>query len=183
MSEKIDFEFFILAGESQAEGMERASLPWTDGLTLIEAVEIRFDFAKPKIVREDLIKGLGPLGGIYTALKSTQKDWNIIASCDMPFLTTATLGKLLDQLKENPNAKAAFVALEERPPFPCFLHREMLDAVQKLLRQGKRDLFALADKFPQDVAFLPVPDTAEEHEFFEIHTEADYERAKIWAGV
>lgn len=35
---------------------------------------------------EDLIKGLGPIGGIYTALNSIANDAGFFVPCDMPFL-------------------------------------------------------------------------------------------------
>ena len=37
-------------------------------------------------VHEDLIKGLGPLGGIFTALMAIADDAGFIVACDMPFL-------------------------------------------------------------------------------------------------
>ncbi|MBW1731623.1 MAG: molybdenum cofactor guanylyltransferase [Deltaproteobacteria bacterium] len=35
---------------------------------------------------EDIIKGLGPIGGIYTALKVMDKEAGFFVACDMPFL-------------------------------------------------------------------------------------------------
>ena len=35
---------------------------------------------------EDIIKGLGPIGGIYTALQSIENDAGFFVACDMPFL-------------------------------------------------------------------------------------------------
>jgi molybdopterin-guanine dinucleotide biosynthesis protein A len=35
---------------------------------------------------EDLIKGLGPLGGIYTGLEAISHDAGFFVACDMPFL-------------------------------------------------------------------------------------------------
>ena len=34
----------------------------------------------------DLIKGLGPLGGLYTGLKVIEDGWGFFTACDMPFL-------------------------------------------------------------------------------------------------
>ena len=51
---------------------------------------------------EDLWPGHGPLGGIITALMATAetdggRDWNLIVSCDMPFLTRDWLSYLVDR--------------------------------------------------------------------------------------
>jgi molybdopterin-guanine dinucleotide biosynthesis protein A len=35
---------------------------------------------------EDLVKGIGPLGGIYTGLKRMEGRLGFVAACDMPFL-------------------------------------------------------------------------------------------------
>lgn len=41
-------------------------------------------------VIEDLIKDIGPAGGIHAALSNTQSEKVFIVSCDMPFITTDT---------------------------------------------------------------------------------------------
>jgi molybdenum cofactor guanylyltransferase len=51
-------------------------------------------------ITEDLWPGQGPLGGIITALLATGetdggRDWNLIVSCDMPFLTREWLSYLV----------------------------------------------------------------------------------------
>ncbi len=38
------------------------------------------------IITQDLIKNKGPLGGIYTGLKTAKDDLNFILACDMPFI-------------------------------------------------------------------------------------------------
>ena len=37
-------------------------------------------------VINDLIKDIGPAGGIYTALSHTKEELNFIVSCDMPYI-------------------------------------------------------------------------------------------------
>jgi molybdopterin-guanine dinucleotide biosynthesis protein A len=51
-------------------------------------------------ITEDLWPGQGPLGGIITAMLATSetdggRDWNLIVSCDMPFLTNDWLTYLV----------------------------------------------------------------------------------------
>jgi molybdopterin-guanine dinucleotide biosynthesis protein A len=44
----------------------------------------------------DEIENCGPLGGLYTALRATGADWNLLVACDMPQLTEAFLRELLE---------------------------------------------------------------------------------------
>ena len=52
-------------------------------------------------VVEDRWPGEGPLGGIITALQATQasngSEWNLIVSCDMPFLTRDWLSYVIER--------------------------------------------------------------------------------------
>lgn len=54
----------------------------------------------------DCWPGQGPLGGIITALMATEdsaqrRDWNLIVSCDMPFLTREWLRYLVEHALES----------------------------------------------------------------------------------
>ena len=42
-------------------------------------------------VLPDDVAGLGPLGGIATALRITSREWNLIVGCDLPYLSVAWL--------------------------------------------------------------------------------------------
>ena len=50
-------------------------------------------------VYEDLIKNAGPLAGIYTGLKYSTHDKNIVVSCDVPFVSIELLENLFENSK------------------------------------------------------------------------------------
>jgi molybdenum cofactor guanylyltransferase len=43
----------------------------------------------------DLIPDCGPLGGLYTALKTSSSDWILMVACDMPAVTVELLTRLI----------------------------------------------------------------------------------------
>ena len=45
----------------------------------------------------DLVKGCGPMGGIYTGLMISETEKNLIVSCDIPDISTATLQTIISQ--------------------------------------------------------------------------------------
>src|SRR5574342_801833 len=88
--------FILAGGQSRRMGRDKATLKWgTDSLlnhmvqllsTVVGAVRI--------IGRDDLpdrIPGKGPLGGILTALETTDREANLVLAVDLPLLTPAFL--------------------------------------------------------------------------------------------
>jgi len=52
-------------------------------------------------VYSDIVGDCGPLGGIYTALKNSKTEYNLIIACDMPFLSTNVLNYLISHTGSN----------------------------------------------------------------------------------
>ena len=48
-------------------------------------------------VLPDLVKAVGPMGGIYTGLKDSPTHYSFFVSCDMPFITSAAVNYLIEQ--------------------------------------------------------------------------------------
>lgn len=49
----------------------------------------------------DLIKDIGPAGGIYTALKHSDSQLNFVVSCDMPFVTKEAIEFIVTNSNES----------------------------------------------------------------------------------
>lgn len=49
----------------------------------------------------DLIKDIGPAGGIYTALHHSEAKLNFMVSCDMPFVTQEAIAFIVKNANEN----------------------------------------------------------------------------------
>ena len=103
----------ILAGGKSSRYGKNKSFVKVDGIPLIERVirELKNVFQDVIIITntpheyayltvpmfEDLVKGLGPLGGIYTGLKSLQTRTGFFVACDMPTISQ----KLIKYMVEN----------------------------------------------------------------------------------
>ena len=64
-----------------------------------------------RIIRNDLVPRCGPIGGIYTALATSDAEGILFLSCDMPFISAKLLQRMLSKLK--PKTTAIFFQDEE----------------------------------------------------------------------
>ncbi len=101
--------FVLAGGASRRMGRDKALLPLGE-TTMIEQIASAVRGAAGNVtligpmaryqhlglpVIPDEIGNCGPLGGLYTALRVTEADWNIVVACDMPGVTEAFLTELL----------------------------------------------------------------------------------------
>src|SRR3989454_4591395 len=62
-----------------------------------------------RVIRRDIVPRCGPLGGIYTALKTTRADGVLFLACDMPFVRAGLLKTLLSRTDKTKRACFASV--------------------------------------------------------------------------
>jgi molybdenum cofactor guanylyltransferase len=129
--------------------------------------------------------GQGPLGGILTALQSsalrgTESIWNLIVSCDMPFLTRDWLEFLCQRAQRS----AAQVAVAEsanglEPLCACWKTTSM-PSVQAAFDSGVRKVTDAMKRLPMEVLDVSVWKRFDTKGrlFWNINTPADYEEAK-----
>ena len=155
--------FVLAGGASKRMGRDKALLPH-GGATLVEHIA--------KIVKEvagsvtligdsghlahlglpvvaDDRPGLGPAGGVYTALLISETDWNLVVACDMPAVSVEPLRAILRRAaiagQNEPNAPhdlaplcvAALGPGGEPEPLCAVYHRACLPALARAI-QDKR---------------------------------------------
>lgn len=132
-----------------------------------------------RTIRDDW-PGAGPLGGIATALRATDRPWNLVVACDLPYLTREWLEFLIE--RASGADVDAVLPINERGAEPlCAMYRKSAEAaVWVALDRGVR-------KVTDGLAHLRV-EYVEQSEwkafdsegllFKNMNSPADYEEAK-----
>ena len=148
--------FVLVGGRSSRMGRDKALLPFgprtlveqtadyvkqaAGNVTLIGLPE-RYGFLRLPIIA-DAAEGMGPLGGLYTALRATSADWNLIVACDMPGLTPQFLGALLAAAEQAGKDCLVPLAANGTEPLCGVYHARVLPAAEIAL---KRKLLRMQD--------------------------------------
>jgi molybdenum cofactor guanylyltransferase len=115
-----------------------------------------------RVIRRDCVPKCGPLGGIYTALKTTRADAVLFLACDMPLVTKEVIEFVLGHFGDTSgNAKdpigALFVRTRGRPGFPFILQRENMAIVHQQIEKGELSLQSLAKALKATILPLKRP--------------------------
>lgn len=84
-----------------------------------------------RVVRKDLVPRCGPLGGIYTALKSTRAEAVLFLACDMPFVSEKLLKSVVSKLGRD--WPAAFAVTDDGAGFPFAIRADALPVIERQL--------------------------------------------------
>jgi molybdopterin-guanine dinucleotide biosynthesis protein A len=123
----------------------------------------------------DIYPGEGPLGGILTALRHSQADWNLIVACDMPALSTDFLGQMLDAAEHTAEHTRDADALVPtgpagRPePLCAVYHRRARQGLYAAFARGVRRVGAALE----EVRSVPWP-VPQVHYFQNVNTPEDW---------
>ncbi|WP_303921854.1 molybdenum cofactor guanylyltransferase [Draconibacterium sediminis] len=155
----------ILAGGlSQRMGTDKALLE-LGGKTLLErAIDLCKPFSSELLISsnhqahttfgytvvEDEIKNCGPIGGIYSCLKRSSNDWNLVLSVDTPFVQKS----FIDFLKEETRNFEAVVPVHEgkKEPLIAFYHKSTLREIRTMIEDGDYKLHFLLQKLNTNFA-------------------------------
>lgn len=176
-----DFEVCILAGGASSRmGRDKSKLR-LGGRTLLAHVKTAAAAldCSTRIIRRDLVPRRGPLGGVYTALRTTRARSIIFLSCDMPLVPRGLLHRLLSACRSKP--LAAFTRHDRGLGFPFLLRAESLAVVEKLLRDAR---FALQELARELNAKVIRPTGREASSLFNVNTPADWGRVqRLWKSL
>ncbi|MBU1262068.1 molybdenum cofactor guanylyltransferase [bacterium] len=111
-------------------------------------------------VEEDIIKGQGPLGGIYTGLKLMSKEKGFFVASDMPFLKEVLVEKIL-QAAENSICTIP-ISSKGVEPLCSVYSKGMIGEIEKMLSKGDLSVRGLIQRFPCNYIRL------EDDEFFSL---------------
>ncbi len=179
-----------LAGEPLALRLARLAEPLAEQVTLIGPPASFVEL--PVRVLADDQPGLGPLGGIATALRASRAEWNLVLGCDLPFLTAEWLQHLARRGAEC--AADAVLPEGERGHFEplCAMYRRgaraaIAAALERGVRKVTEGLAGLSveavaveewKKFDPDGRLFQNMNTPEDYEETRMVVEKDYKR--VW---
>lgn len=157
MEEKINTTIVIQAGgKSSRMGQDKALMPFLGRPLVARQVDRLASADIPLLVitnrpedyaflglpmTADLMPGVGPLGGLYTALSSASTPLVTVVACDMPFVSAALLSAQRDILLEE-GVDVVIPRTEEglEPLHATYRRETCLPAVRAALEAGERKM-------------------------------------------
>jgi molybdopterin-guanine dinucleotide biosynthesis protein A len=153
-----DTAAFILAGgKSTRMGADKAFVDLNGRTLLARALDLarsvtsevyivgdaaRFSAFAPVV--EDIFRGCGPLAGIHAALRSSQRELNLILAVDLPFVSFALLQQLLTRARSTPHALVTVPrSAAGWQPLCAVYRRPFADATETALKTGQYKIDAL----------------------------------------
>jgi molybdopterin-guanine dinucleotide biosynthesis protein A len=128
-------------GMTLAQAVAGAALEAAGAVTLVGDVDRYASLGFP--VTPDLFPGEGPLGGILTALRHSQAEWNLVVACDMPEAGSALFARLLDAAR-NSGADALIPVTPDgrNQPLSAVYGSRCLEAFDAAFARGTRAIMA-----------------------------------------
>jgi molybdopterin-guanine dinucleotide biosynthesis protein A len=159
MNDVVSIAGFILAGgESSRMGVDKGLLEIAGVPMIVRAARLvesvvgapAVVVATPEKYRglglraiADDWPGCGPLGGIATALRASEADWNLVVPCDLPYLTREWLEYLLQRARDSSEEAVLpinLTAANKRgaEPLCAMYHKGSEAAMRRALERGVR---------------------------------------------
>ena len=177
---------YVLAGGlSRRMGRDKALLPWPPtSLTLVDhMVRLLAHICNPVHIigrgqMMDAQPGLGPIGGIATALHESQSPENIIVAVDLPFLTADFL-KYFKERSQRSQRQLTACKIGSSFPLCLGIRSELVSGVDGYIDSGGRSVQGFLESHTVEIIALEQLQEAGfgSELFANINTHAEYEAA------
>lgn len=149
----------MAGGQSRRFGSNKALAQWdgepliqriirrvskvTDDLVLSVREQGDYDWLDvPKVV--DLVKGAGPMGGLYSCLKALDTEKVVLVACDMPLVCPELIEFMINLECQEPVVIP--VANGREHPLHARYHHGLLPLVERLVQDGRYKMKELLDQ-------------------------------------
>ena len=130
-------------------------------------------------VFSDVIKGIGALGGIYTALYHTNTDYCLLLACDMPYVNLDVI-KLLLGAAEGHDVVVPRIGDGLFEPFRAVYGKACLPQILKAIENGERKAISFFENV--NVHYIEEAEITKYDpnldSFFNVNTPEDLEKAR-----
>ena len=183
----------VLAGgkSSRMNGNNKALLPYKDKNFIEVIIDTLKDFNNIYIsvdninryenlkytLIEDEYKEIGPLGGIYSALKKIDSDYIFVVACDMPKVTKDFIKYLMRNLKAEDNCLVMKDSKGRIYPLGAIYSKRCLPVIEEMIKNKDYKLVNLVEKLQGRTLSLE-DSIAFEEDLININNPKEYEALK-----
>lgn len=111
-----------------------------------------------RAVRRDIVDRCGPIGGIYTGLKTSCAEAEVFLACDMPFVSRELIVRLASSLGPK---RAVFAVGDGLTGFPAIVRVDSVDLVHQQIAKGEFSIQMLARHLKAKALKMPASHKAE----------------------
>jgi molybdenum cofactor guanylyltransferase len=147
--------FILAGGRSLRMGRDKALLKWGNVSLLEHMATLLSTVSSPvRVVGRgeflDRIPGKGPLGGILTALETTDRDANLFLAVDLPLLTAGFLSLFHSRFIATSKPLLA-CRIDKRFPLCLGIRKDLTSEIAKRIMAGNLAIHALIDSSDAEI--------------------------------
>ena len=132
-------------------------------------------------VISDIIKEKGPLGGIYTGLQQSTKEWNLIAPCDNPKIKAKYLQVLIKERDKNP---IQVIKSRNKTHFLIgIIHHSVKDLIKSQIENGDLRVESWIKNLGGRIIELEEFLDFEESDFINVNTKEEFNKINQYENV
>jgi molybdopterin-guanine dinucleotide biosynthesis protein A len=164
----------LIRGERLIERLARAMREVAPETLLVTNTPEAYAFLNMRMVG-DLVSGCGPLGGIYTALKSIRTPLSLCVACDMPFVRPAFLRYMVEAA---PGYEVVVpVSDHGEEPLCAVYHTRCLSVIEPRIQAGQYKITGFYDRVRVKRITTEETPLYDPWMLFNVNTREDYEEA------